>query len=175
MKQFLLVAGLTALSVAQSVPAPSKLQLKVGDEAPDFTLPDTNNKPVKLSDFRGKKNVVLAFFPAAFTGGWTKELTAYQSGIGKFTEADTQVLTISGDFIATLNHWSKELGATFPMLSDYKRVVMKQYGVLNEQSFLATRTTFVIDMDGKIISLEEGNSAIDPTGAVTACSRLKKP
>jgi peroxiredoxin len=84
-------------------------------------------------------------------------------------------LTISTDFIATLNHWSKELSATFPMLSDYKRVVTKQYGVLNEQSFLANRTTFVIDMDGKIISIEEGNSAIDPTGAVTACSRLKKP
>ena len=66
------------------------------------------------------------------------------------------------------------MGATFPMLSDYKRVVMKQYGVLNEQSFLATRTTFVIDMDGKIVSIEQGNSAIDPTGAVTACSRLKK-
>jgi peroxiredoxin len=69
MKQFLLAAGLAVLSVAQSVPEPSKLQLKVGDEAPDFTLPDNNNKPVKLSDFRGKKNVVLAFFPAAFTGG----------------------------------------------------------------------------------------------------------
>ena len=67
------------------------------------------------------------------------------------------------------------MNATFPMLSDYKRVVMRQYGVLNEQSFLANRTTFVIDMDGKIISIEEGNSAIDPTGAVTACSRLKKP
>jgi peroxiredoxin len=64
MKQFLLVAGLAVLSVAQT-----KTQLKVGDEAPDFTLPDNNNKPVKLSDFRGKKNVVLAFFPAAFTGG----------------------------------------------------------------------------------------------------------
>ena len=68
MKQFLLVAGLAVLSAAQT-PAPSKLQLKVGDEAPDFTLPDTGNKPVKLSDFRGKKNVILAFFPAAFTGG----------------------------------------------------------------------------------------------------------
>jgi peroxiredoxin len=53
--------------MAQS--APTKTQLKVGDEAPDFTLPDNANKPVKLSDFRGKKNVVLAFFPAAFTGG----------------------------------------------------------------------------------------------------------
>ena len=55
MKQFLLVAGLTALSVAQSVPAPSKLQLKVGDEAPDFTLPDNNNKPMKLSDWRSSR------------------------------------------------------------------------------------------------------------------------
>jgi peroxiredoxin len=69
MKQLLLIAGFAVLSVAQSVPASSKLQLKVGDEAPDFTLPDNTNKPVKLSGFRGKKNVVLAFFPAAFTGG----------------------------------------------------------------------------------------------------------
>jgi peroxiredoxin len=69
MKQFLLAAGMAVLSVAQSVPATPKVQLKVGDVAPDFTLPDNNNKPVKLSDFRGKKNVVLAFFPAAFTGG----------------------------------------------------------------------------------------------------------
>ena len=68
MKQFLLVAGLAALSVAQP-PAPQHTSLKVGDTAPDFTRPDQNNKPVKLSDFRGKKNVVLAFFPAAFTGG----------------------------------------------------------------------------------------------------------
>jgi peroxiredoxin len=69
MKQFLLAASLAALSLAQSAPAPQHTTLKVGDEAPDFTLPGTDNKPVKLSDFRGKKNVVLAFFPAAFTGG----------------------------------------------------------------------------------------------------------
>ncbi len=59
---------LTGALFAQNV-APPKTNLKVGDEAPDFTLPDTSNKPVKLSDFRGKKTVVLAFFPAAFTGG----------------------------------------------------------------------------------------------------------
>lgn len=82
-------------------------------------------------------------------------------------------MAISGDFIATLNHWAKELGAEFPFLSDYKREVMKRYGVLGEQSYLANRTTFVIDTDGKIVSIEEGNSAIDPTGAVTACTRLK--
>jgi peroxiredoxin len=67
MKPFLLMAGLAALSFAQ---APAQhTSLKVGDEAPDFTLPGNDGKPVKLSDFRGKKNVVLAFFPAAFTGG----------------------------------------------------------------------------------------------------------
>ncbi len=83
------------------------------------------------------------------------------------------MLGISGDFVATLNHWAKELNAEFPLLSDYKREVMKQYGVLGEKSYLANRTTFVIDTQGKIVSIEEGNSAIDPTGAVTACSRLK--
>jgi peroxiredoxin len=67
MRQFLLVAGFAVLSIAQS--APQHTTLKVGDMAPDFTLPGTDGKPVKLSDFRGKKNVVLAFFPAAFTGG----------------------------------------------------------------------------------------------------------
>jgi peroxiredoxin len=84
-----------------------------------------------------------------------------------------QVLAISTDFWFTLNHWSKELNAEFPMLSDHMRNVSKEYGVLNEAMGISNRTTFVIDTDGKIVSIEEGNSAIDPTGAVTACSRLK--
>ncbi|MBZ5605731.1 MAG: redoxin domain-containing protein [Acidobacteriia bacterium] len=94
--------------------------------------------------------------------------------MGKFNDAETQVLAISTDFIATLNHWSKELGAEFPMLSDYKRVVVKQYGVLSEQNQLIVRTTFVIDTDGKVVSIMQNRDAIDVTGAVTACSRLKK-
>lgn len=71
MRTFRILLACSALAVALSAQqtTPPKTQLKVGDEAPDFTLPDSTNKPVKLSDFRGKKNVVLAFFPAAFTGG----------------------------------------------------------------------------------------------------------
>lgn len=65
---FLACAGIASMLSAQNA-APPKTQLKIGDTAPDFTLPDTDNKPVKLSDFRGKNIVVLAFFPAAFTGG----------------------------------------------------------------------------------------------------------
>jgi peroxiredoxin len=71
MKNFRILVACSALAAALSAQqtAPPKTHLKVGDEAPDFSLPDTSNKQVKLSDFRGKKGVVLAFFPAAFTGG----------------------------------------------------------------------------------------------------------
>jgi peroxiredoxin Q/BCP len=84
------------------------------------------------------------------------------------------VLTVSPDFIATLNHWKKELQADFPMLSDFKRVVARQYGVLNEQTQMVNRTTFVIDMQGKVVNIIENRDAIDVTGALVACSRLKK-
>jgi peroxiredoxin len=70
MKRFTFITlVLAAAPLLAQPPAPQHTHLKVGDTAPDFTLPDTSNHPVKLSDFRGKKNVVLAFFPAAFTGG----------------------------------------------------------------------------------------------------------
>lgn len=82
------------------------------------------------------------------------------------------MLAISTDFVATLAHWSKELGAEFPLVSDHDRKISEQYGVLNTGMGIANRTTFVVDMDGKIAMVEEGNSAIDPTAADTACSRL---
>jgi peroxiredoxin len=81
-------------------------------------------------------------------------------------------VAISTDFIATLNHWSKELGAEFPMASDHNREVAKLYGVLNEKNGLANRTTFVIDPDGKIVNITEDRDAIDVSGALAACSRI---
>ncbi len=82
------------------------------------------------------------------------------------------MLAISTDFVATLSHWSKELGAEFPLLSDHDRKVSELYGVLNPAMGIANRTTFVVDMQGKIAMIEEGNDAIDPTKADEACSRL---
>jgi peroxiredoxin len=81
---------------------------------------------------------------------------------------------MSTDFIATLAHWSKELNASYPLLSDHDRKISELYGVLMPQNGLANRATFVIDMDGKIAEITEGSAAIDPTAAETACSRLKK-
>lgn len=87
---------------------------------------------------------------------------------------DTQVLGISTDFIASLQHFGKELNATYPLLSDHDRKVSELYGVLIPQMGIANRATFVIDESGKIAEIVEGNAAIDPTGAETACSRLRK-
>lgn len=82
------------------------------------------------------------------------------------------VLAISTDFIATLAHWSKELGAEFPLVSDHDRKIVQLYGELIPEMGVANRTTFVVDKDGKIALIEEGSSAIDPSGADVACSRL---
>jgi len=86
---------------------------------------------------------------------------------------DAQVLAISTDFTPTLDHWKKELHADFPMLSDHMRKVSEQYGILIPQLGIANRVTFVVDTDGKIVSIQEGKEALDPTGAETACSRIK--
>ncbi len=101
-------------------------------------------------------------------------MLAYQSGIAKFNGMDVQVLAISTDSTFTLKHWKEtELKAEFPMLSDHMRKVSEQYGILIAQVGMANRATFVIDTDGKIASIEEGSIAVDPTGAETACSRMK--
>jgi peroxiredoxin len=167
----LLLLSATVLT-AQS---PPKTHLKVGDAAPEFTLPATTGKPISLSDFRGKKNVVLAFYPAAFTGGCTKEMTSYGTDLGKFEGMDAQVFGISTDNTPSQRVFAEQTGAKFPMLSDFlERKVAKSYGVLIEPRGLANRATFVVDKEGKITYIEEGSSAVDISGAATACSRLKK-
>jgi peroxiredoxin len=167
------IALALALAASFSLSAQTKTHLKVGDTAPDFTLPSTAGKPVKLSDFRGQKNVVLAFYPAAFTGGCTKEMQAYALGIDKFEGANTQVFGVSTDNTPSQKRFAEDLKVNFPMLSDFaNRKVAKEYGVLMEDRGIANRTTFVVDKDGKIQHIEEGTAAVDISGAANACSRL---
>lgn len=101
-------------------------------------------------------------------------MKAYQSGYANFAGMDAQVIAVSTDFIATLNHWAEELSLPFPLASDHMREVSKSYGVLMPQNGLANRTTFVIDTSGKIIHIDEGSVAIDPSGAELACKRTRK-
>jgi alkyl hydroperoxide reductase subunit AhpC len=102
-------------------------------------------------------------------------MTGYQSGISNFQAADAEVLAISTDNQPTLTHWTTEhLKTSFPLLSDFMRKVSASYGVLNAERGIANRTTFVIDTEGKIQHIDEGSAAMDPNGAATACSRIKK-
>jgi peroxiredoxin len=168
----LLCAGLVTTLVGQA--PPPKTQLKVGDMAPDFELGSTKGGKVKLSDFRGKNNVVLAFFPAAFTGGCTKEMSGYQAEFTKFEGVDTEVFGISTDNTPSQAEFAKKLSVDkFAMLSDFaQRKVSAAYGVLMPDRGIANRATFVVDKAGKITYIEEGQSAVDITSTADACSRL---
>lgn len=167
--------ALIGAGVLAAQATPPKTHLKVGDTAPDFTLSSSTGKPISLADYRGKKSVVLAFFPAAFTGGCTKEMTSYTADIAKFRSSGAEVLAVSTDNQPTLNHWATEhLKSDYPYLSDFMRKVSTSYGVLMPERGVANRATFVIDADGKIQHIEEGSAAVDISGAMTACSRIQK-
>ncbi|MGH9342454.1 MAG: redoxin domain-containing protein [Terriglobia bacterium] len=149
--------------------------LKVGDRAPDFSLPDQNGNLVKLSDYVGKKTVVLAFFIKAFTGGCTKELNTYQRDILKFDQASAQVISISVDSPAKNKAYAESLKATYPILSDHRRAVSREYGVLMPVIRLAKRVTFVIDQRGIIQAIQRGGDAMDPANSLVACATGEQP
>lgn len=175
MKPMRLVFGaalLAAAAFAQGT-APLPTNLKVGDMAPDFTLPSTQGDKVTLSSFRGKQTVVLAFFPAAFTGGCTKEMQTYQLGLDKFKGSDAAVFGVSEDNTPSQKEFAKQLGLSFPILSDFAtRKVAQEYGVLIPEMGIANRVTFVIDREGRIQFMEAGKDAVAILGAGDACSRL---
>jgi thioredoxin-dependent peroxiredoxin len=147
--------------------------LKVGDRAPDFALADQDGKMVRLSDYRGKRSVVLAFYLRASTPGWTKELKAYQGDIAGFNAARAQVIGISLDSRERNRKFAQEIGATFPLLSDTEKTAARAYGVLNFTHLFANRVTFVIDREGVIRHIDRGSEALDPANARQACSLLE--
>ena len=99
-------------------------------------------------------------------------MKAYQADIAKFDANDTQVFGVSVDSPFANAEFAKQLGVTFPLLSDIKHTVVKDYGVYNENGGYGNRATFVIDKDGTIQHIDEGNVAIDPTAAEDACNIL---
>jgi len=103
-------------------------------------------------------------------------MLAYQAGIAHFEGVETQVFGISTDNVPSQKEFADKLKLTFPLLSDFsKRQVSAEYGVLFVDRGFANRATFVIDKEGRIQHIEEGNTAIDPTGAETACKRIHAP
>lgn len=126
--------------------------LPVGSIAPDFTLRDQNNRPVSLSSYRGEKNVLLVFFPLAFTGTCESELGGIRDSLQLFENDDAAVVAISVGPPPTHKVWSGSQGYLFPVVSDFwpHGEVSRAYGVLNEKNGYPNRGTFVVDRDGVI-------------------------
>jgi peroxiredoxin len=126
---------------------------KVGDKAPDFELPAVGNKKVRLSDYRGKKNVVLSFHPLAWTGICAAQMKDLQQNIRTLTDKDTVALGISVDSVPSKKAWAESLGITqVEFLADFepKGAVAKLYGIYREEDGFSERAVFVVDKEGII-------------------------
>ena len=120
---------------------------KPGSPAPDFTLPSTSGEKVTLSSLRGK-NVLLAFFPLAFTGTCTKEMSAFTDDYAQFQSSGTVVLPISVDAVPSLKEFKAKERIGVDLLSDFKREVSRLYGTLLEDFFYSGRAYVIIDKQG---------------------------
>src|SRR6187549_101990 len=168
----LMAMGLaTALAAGVMVQAQSTVDLKVGDPAPDFSLQASDGKTYKLSDFKGKKAVVVAWFPKAFTQGCTIECKSLAENGDKIRKYDVAYFMASVDPLEDNIRFAKATSvklsetntvdkkeADFPLLSDPTKETAKAYGVLTERG-LANRWTFYIDKDGRISYIDKAVKA----------------
>src|SRR3954471_22453790 len=129
------------------------MSVDVGSKAPDFTLTNEERQPVTLSQHRGEP-VVLAFFPAAFSSVCQKELCTFRDAMARLNDVKAQVYGISVDTFFALKAFHDAQHLTFPLLSDFNKHVIREYGVFNEDMIglkgIAKRAVFVIDADGII-------------------------
>jgi len=130
------------------------MKLTTGQAAPDFTMYDTEKNKVSLSDFKGK-NVLLLFFPQAFTGVCTKELCSIRDHIAQYEAVNAQVIGISVDSLFTLNKYKADQQLNFPLLSDFNKNVSEAYGCLYEtfafeMKGVSKRSAFIVNKDGLI-------------------------
>ena len=137
----------------------------VNKEAPQFKLKNTNGEDVTLSEYRSKKNVVLLFFPLAFTSTCTKELCETRDNLKIYNSLDAEILGISVDSFFTLKEYKESQNINFQLLSDFNREVSEQYGVLYEDFFgmkgVAKRSVFIINKEGVVVHSEILEDASD--------------
>ena len=158
-------------------PIDSVLKVKVGDRAPDFTLPSVSGEKVSLSQFRGKRNVALSFVPAAWTPVCSDQWPGYNIAKDIFNQYDAVLLGITVDNIPTLFAWTNQMGQLwFPVLSDFwpHGAVAKRYGLLRSNG-VSERALFVIDKKGIIryIDVHDINKRPPLEDLVGALEKLK--
>lgn len=128
------------------------MPIEAGQPAPEFTLPNQHGQPVALSQFRGAKNVVVVFYPWAFTSTCTGELCELRDRIADFDNDDTATLAVSCDSKFALRVYAEQEGYAFDLLSDHwpHGEVARSYGVFNDRAGVAVRGTFIVDRDGLV-------------------------
>ncbi|GAA3727561.1 peroxiredoxin [Salinactinospora qingdaonensis] len=128
------------------------MSIEVGQKAPDFELADQHGQRVKLSDFRGRKNVILVFHPLAFSGVCSGELGALRDNIDEFQNDTVQLLTVSVDSMFAHRAWAEQENLDYPLLSDFwpHGEVAQAYGVFDDTKGVALRGTFLIDKEGVV-------------------------
>jgi mycoredoxin-dependent peroxiredoxin len=138
------------------------MTLTPGDIAPDFELNDQTRRPVRLADFRGKKHVLVVFYPLAFSGVCTGEMCALRDSVDSFRSDEVETLAISVDSTAVTAAWAAKEGFDFPLLSDFwpHGAVAQEYGVFDANSGLAKRGTFLVDREG-VVRFSEVNAIPD--------------
>ena len=143
------------------------MAIQVGQKAPDFSLFDSGKNTISLSDYAGKKNVLLLFFPLAFTSVCTKELCVIRDDIGKYENDRVQVLGISVDSVYTLARYKQDQHYNYPLLSDFNKEVSGLYNVLYasfgnmDMRGVSKRSSFIIDKEGIIKYIEVLEKASD--------------
>lgn len=128
------------------------MTIAVGSQAPEFTLTSHTGESVSLGDYRGKQNVTLVFYPAAFTGRCTGELCELRDNFSMFTDDDVELLAVSCDHAGSLGAFAEQEGFDFTLLSDFwpHGAVSQSYGVFLDDKGVATRATVLIDQDGVV-------------------------
>jgi peroxiredoxin len=154
------------------------MNIKIGQAAPEFSLFDSDKNKVTLSDFKGK-NILLLFFPQAFTGVCTKELCSVRDDISRYNSINSQVIGISVDSVFTLYKYKEEQQFNFPLLSDFNKEVSALYGSLYiewilEMKGVSKRSAFIIDKAGKICYAEVLEKAGDIPNFEDINEKLKR-
>jgi peroxiredoxin len=147
---------------------------QVGEVAPEFTAASTSGSDVSLSSFRGRRNVLLAFFPLAFTGTCTKELVCFTEDFDQFAGKGVEILPISVDSTASLREFKNKLQMKTELVSDFKRDISRAYGVLNEDRFYSNRAYFLIDKEGRVSwsHVEDNNGQRRENSEILAAIKL---
>jgi peroxiredoxin Q/BCP len=169
MVKALCAALVAAAALTATIAAQGTVTLKVGDQAPDFTMKGSDGKTYSLADYRGKKAVVIAWFPKAFTAGCTLECKSLAANGDRLRQFDVAYFMASVDTLEDNTRFGQSEKADFPLLSDADKSVATRYGVLASRGF-ANRWTFYIDRNGKIAHIDR---AVNPeTSAEDIIARL---